>query len=46
MVIIRLHGPGRQDIEKLMKKQWNTIVSPRDEELRDVAGIIDDMMDK
>jgi len=46
MVIIRLHGPGRQEIEKLTKKQWNTIVSSRDEELKDVAGIVNDIMDK
>jgi len=44
--IIRLHGPGRQEIEKATGKEWNKIVSPKDEELENVAEMVEDLMDK
>ncbi len=42
-VIIRLHGTGREEIEKETKKTWNRIVTPREKELADIAGIIKDL---
>jgi uncharacterized protein YecE (DUF72 family) len=36
-VIIRLHGGGRKEIEKLTGNQWDKIVDPRDQELTDIA---------
>jgi uncharacterized protein YecE (DUF72 family) len=33
MVIIRLHGPDRQGIEKMTGKRWDTIVNPKDDEI-------------
>jgi len=44
--IIRLHGPGRQEIEKATGKEWNKIVSPKDEELEKVTDMVEDLMDK
>jgi uncharacterized protein YecE (DUF72 family) len=42
-VIIRLHGTGREEIEKETKKMWNRIVTSREKELVDIAGIVKDL---
>ena len=36
-VVLRLHGPDREDIEAETGKRWDRIVRPRDEELGDIA---------
>lgn len=38
--IIRLHGPDRSGIEKKTGGDWSKIVEPKDEELGDVADIV------
>ena len=45
-VVIRLHGPDRQGIEKLTGKQWDQIVAPKDDELASIAAMIDDLLDQ
>ena len=41
-LVLRLHGPGRQDIEKKTKGLWNQIIEPRDQGLRYAANLITD----
>jgi uncharacterized protein YecE (DUF72 family) len=41
--VVRLHGPDRQGIEKATGEQWDRIVSPKDEELAQVASMVKDM---
>jgi uncharacterized protein YecE (DUF72 family) len=40
LAIIRLHGPDRQGMEKITGKQWDRIVSPKDEEIGDILETI------
>ena len=40
LVIIRLHGPDRQGMERMSGKQWDRIVSPKDEEIGDILETI------
>ena len=40
MLLMRLMGPNRQEIEKLTKKKWDRIAAPKDESLRSVAQIM------
>ena len=42
-VIIRLHGTGREEIEKETGKTWNRIVTSREKELADIADIVRDL---
>jgi uncharacterized protein YecE (DUF72 family) len=42
-VIVRLHGTGREEIEKETGKTWNRIVHSREKELADIAGIVKDL---
>jgi uncharacterized protein YecE (DUF72 family) len=42
-VIFRLHGTGREEIEKETGKTWNRIVTSREKELSDIAGIVKDL---
>jgi uncharacterized protein YecE (DUF72 family) len=42
-VIVRLHGTGREEIEKETGKAWNRIVHSREKELEDIAGIVKDL---
>lgn len=42
-VVIRLHGPDRQAIERRAGATWNRIVDPRDTELDDLAAVIRDL---
>jgi len=46
VVVIRLHGPDRQGIEKKTGKQWNQIVAPKDEELAAVADMVEELLDQ
>ena len=42
--VMRLHGPDRQQIEKLTRKKWNRIVAPKDEDLPGIARMISDLL--
>jgi uncharacterized protein YecE (DUF72 family) len=42
-VIFRLHGTGREEIEKETGKTWNRIVTSREKELADIAGMVKDL---
>jgi uncharacterized protein YecE (DUF72 family) len=44
-VVLRLHGPGRQDMEKLTGKKWDQIVAPKDAELDGITGMVRDLRD-
>ena len=43
-VVIRLHGPDRQGMEKKTGKRWNEIVVTRDEELAAIADMTEDLL--
>ncbi len=43
LTVIRLHGPGRSDIEAKTGKKWNRIVEPRDSELDALKNMLDDL---
>ncbi len=43
IVVIRLHGPGRAEIEIKTGKKWNKIVESKDGELPAIAGMIRDL---
>ena len=45
-VIIRLMGPDRKGIEKKTGGRWDRVVDPRDDELRRVADVARDALDK
>ena len=42
-VIFRLHGTGREEIEKETGNTWNRIVNSREKELSDIAAIVKDL---
>lgn len=42
-VVVRLHGPDREGMEKASGERWDRIIAPRDEELAGVAAMIRDM---
>jgi len=44
-VIIRLHGPDREGMEERTGKRWDTLVVRRDEELREIVGVVRDLLD-
>jgi uncharacterized protein YecE (DUF72 family) len=46
LVVIRLHGPNREEIEKVTGKQWNRIATPRDDELKAVADMVRELRDR
>ncbi|MFC1557898.1 DUF72 domain-containing protein [candidate division KSB1 bacterium] len=46
MVVIRLHGPDRQKIEKMSEGKWNQIYSFKDDELVRVAQMITDLLNR
>lgn len=41
--VIRLHGPDRKEIEAQVGEDWIRIVIPRDGELQQLAGMLDDL---
>jgi uncharacterized protein YecE (DUF72 family) len=43
-VVIRLHGPDREGMERETAKQWDRIVVPRDEELRAIADMTKELL--
>ena len=43
-VVIRLHGPDRQGIEKKTGKRWNQIVAPKDQELAAIADMVEELL--
>ena len=45
-VIIRLHGPQRQEMEKLTGKVWNRIVAQKDTEIEALIHMIKDIKQK
>jgi len=45
LVVIRLHGPDRKGVEKRTGKRWNQIVDPKDEELREIANMVAELLD-
>ncbi len=46
VTIIRLHGPDRSDIEKISGGNWNKVLEPKDNELRDIAKIVNDLLNR
>ncbi|MBN1439306.1 MAG: DUF72 domain-containing protein [Anaerolineales bacterium] len=40
IVVLRLHGTGREEIEKETGNGWNRIVTSREKELAEIAGIV------
>jgi uncharacterized protein YecE (DUF72 family) len=42
-IVFRLHGAGREEIEKETGKTWNRIATPRDRELAEIAGIVNEL---
>ena len=45
-VVIRLHGSGRKEMEKLTGKRWDRAIAPKDGELTSVADMIQDLLDQ
>ena len=44
-VIIRLHGPGRREIEEKSGGNWNRILEPKDDEISRITRVIREMDD-
>ncbi len=42
-VVLRLHGPNREDIEERSSGIWNKIISPKDDELKHIVEILQDL---
>ena len=42
-VVVRLHGPDREGMEKLSGESWDRIIAPKDDELSRLAAMINDM---
>jgi uncharacterized protein YecE (DUF72 family) len=40
LTVIRLHGPGRKDIEAKSKGEWNRIIEPREDDLGHLKGML------
>ena len=45
-VVIRLHGPDRQEIEERTGDVWDKIVEPKDNELEELARVLRDLRDR
>ncbi|MBN2364666.1 MAG: DUF72 domain-containing protein [Calditrichaeota bacterium] len=45
-VVIRLHGPDRSNIEDLSGGSWDRILEPKDIELKQIADIVRDLLDR
>lgn len=41
--VIRLHGPGRSEIEQKTGKNWGQIVDPRDQDINQLAFMLEDL---
>ncbi len=44
--VIRLHGPDRAGIDHLSGKVWNQILTPREDEMRELTTILQDMQER
>jgi hypothetical protein len=44
--IIRLNGPDRSGIEKMSDGNWNKIYIDRENDLRSIAGMIKDLLNR
>ncbi len=44
-VVVRLHGPNRQRIEKKAGGDWSRIIEPKNQELEEIAALIHDLQD-
>jgi uncharacterized protein YecE (DUF72 family) len=42
-VVVRLHGPDREGMEKLSGESWDRIIAPKDDELARLVAMINDM---
>lgn len=42
-VVIRLHGPNRDEIELESGGKWDRIISPKDQELYEIVGILTEL---
>jgi len=45
-VVIRLHGPNREDIEEKSGGKWNKIIYPKDDELIHLLEILKDLAER
>ncbi|MGO9308352.1 MAG: DUF72 domain-containing protein [Spirochaetia bacterium] len=45
-VVVRLHGPDREGIERETGEHWDQIVAPKDEELARLVRMMEDMRDR
>lgn len=45
-VVIRLHGPDRLGMEERTNNVWDTIVDPRDSELLQLKGMVNDLFER
>jgi uncharacterized protein YecE (DUF72 family) len=45
-VVVRLHGPDREGVEKAAGENWDRIVAPKDGELPGIVEMIHDMRDR
>ena len=43
-VVIRLHGPDREGMERETGKRWDTLVVRRDEELRHIVRMVEELL--
>ncbi len=44
--VIRLHGPDRSNIEELSGGNWNRILEPKDDELKQIGDVVRDLLDR
>jgi uncharacterized protein YecE (DUF72 family) len=45
-VVFRLHGPDREGMEEKTRKKWDRIVSPKDAELKEISGLVNEFLDR
>ena len=45
-VVVRLHGPDREGMEKQTGESWDRIVAPKDDELARLVDMMSDMRDR
>jgi uncharacterized protein YecE (DUF72 family) len=46
LTVIRLHGPGRKDIEAKSGSSWNRIIEPKDSDLESLKKMLEDLRSK
>lgn len=46
LAVIRLHGPDRQDIEKMTGQKWHEIVAPKDDDITTLIKMLEFMRSK